>query len=377
MNSHAQSKKELKKSAGHKNCCHKDAEFMERALELAAKGMGETSPNPMVGAVVVKNNKIIGEGYHKRAGMPHAETLAIKEAGRQVKGSTLYVTLEPCCHVGRTGPCVERIIKEKVKRVVIAAPDPNPLVNGKGVVALKHAGVKVDVGVSAQEAVRLNEIFFKNMRRKMPFVAAKVAQSLDGKITANTGESQWITGAQARIYAKKLRDKYDAVLVGINTVLKDNPRLNGLHKIGFKVVIDPKLRMPVLSKLVTQYSDKLIVVTGEKNAIKKNNLPAILNIVFVKQRNGVLDIKEMLQKLYMLGITSMFVEGGAQTLGYFFDAKAIDKIYFFIAPKIIGGKNSLSSIGALGAQNPNKSTFLKDRSIEFIGEDILVTAYPV
>ena len=277
MSSRRLSKNVSIKKVTHSGCCHsREAEYMHRALELARRGAGLVSPNPMVGAVLVKNNKIIGEGYHCAAGKDHAEIVAIKNAKAPVRGSTLYVTLEPCCHVGRTGPCVQRIVKEKIKKVVVAVLDPNPLVDGKGVAYLKKSGVEVEVGLCVKEAIRLNEIFFKNMRCHLPFVAAKTAQSLDGKTATRMGESKWITGEQARIHAKRLRDEYDAVVVGVNTVIKDDPCLNGLHKTNFKVVIDPQMRIPVLSKLVTRYSDKLIIVTSNKNIARSHNFPGIL-----------------------------------------------------------------------------------------------------
>ena len=354
-----------------------DILFMQRALELARKAQGFTYPNPMVGAVIVKNKKIIAEGFHHQAGSFHAEFIALKQAQNRAQGATLYLNLEPCNHFGKTPPCVDKIITAGIKRVVVATIDPNPLMRGKSLKKLKQAGIKITLGVGAQEARKLNEVFFKNMHKQLPFVAAKCAQSLDGKIATHTGESKWITSLAARNYSRHLRDRYDSVLVGINTVVNDDPQLNGINKTPFKIVIDPHLKIALTSKLIKHYNKKLIIVASQKKSVRKTKLPLALNVIFVKEKNNRLDLRDMLVKLYSLGVCSVFVEGGSNTLGGFFDAGLVDKMYFFIAPKIIGGKQALTSIGGTGAVSPYKSFYLQDRELEFVGEDLLISGYPL
>ncbi|MFA7677350.1 MAG: bifunctional diaminohydroxyphosphoribosylaminopyrimidine deaminase/5-amino-6-(5-phosphoribosylamino)uracil reductase RibD [Candidatus Omnitrophota bacterium] len=356
----------------------RDDYYLARALKLAQKAEGFTSPNPLVGAVIVKNGKIIASGYHKACGGNHAEIEAIKNArGKNIKGSALYINLEPCCHFGRTPPCVDEIIKQKFKRVVIATLDPNPRVNGRSLARLKKAGVKVTVGVLSQEARKLNEVFFKNMRKALPFMVAKTAQSLDGKIATFRGQSKWITSQASRCASRALRDKYDAILVGVNTVLEDNPRLAGLKRIPFRVVIDPKLRIQRQAYILKNNSGKTIVVTASSDKDRLKKLPDSITVLSIKRdKTGTIPLKKVLKSLYGLGIMSVFVEGGSKTLGNFFDAKLIDKVYFFIAPKIIGGDAALGSIGAKGQASLNKAPVLKDIEIARIEQDILICGYP-
>lgn len=349
-----------------------DIYFLEKALALAAKAQGRTSPNPMVGAVIVKNNREISSGYHKKSGLWHAEIEAINNAKKNISGATLYVNLEPCCHFGKTPPCVDRVISSGIKRVVVAIKDPNPIVSGKSISKLKKSGVKISVGLLNEKARKLNEVFFKNMEEKMPFVAVKLAQSLDGKIAAADGKSKWITNESSRTFAKRLRDKYDCVLVGINTVIKDNPGLNGINKIPFKAVIDAKLRIPAHSRLLKDKKQKLIIFASNKTR-KKNIKNA--RIFYIREKNGKLPITEILSVLYKNGIMSVFVEGGAETVANFFEEKLADKVYLFIAPKILGGKTALSSIGGKGAALDH-CAYLRDKTIEEIKDDILITGYP-
>lgn len=349
-----------------------DIYFLEKTLELAKKAEGYTSPNPLVGAVIVKNNREISCGYHKKSGLPHAEIEAINNAKVSLKGATLYVNLEPCCHFGKTPPCVDKIIKLGIKRVVIATEDPNPVVQGKSINKLKKAGIKVNAGSLKEKARGVNEVFFKNMEEKKPFIAVKLAQSLDGKIAAANGESRWITGKKARIFAKKLRDKYDCVLIGINTAIKDNPRLNGLKKIPYKAIIDPQLRISRSSYLLKNNPQKLIIFASSK-AKKKSFKKA--KVFFIKEKNGKLPVKEILSTLYKHGIMSVFVEGGSETAANFFEEKLADKIYFFIAPIILGGRYALTSIGGRGLLLKN-CPYVRAMTIERIGDDILLTGYP-
>jgi diaminohydroxyphosphoribosylaminopyrimidine deaminase/5-amino-6-(5-phosphoribosylamino)uracil reductase len=356
---------------------NKDIYFLKKTFKLARKAEGFTSPNPLVGAVIVKNDRVIAQDYHKKAGLPHAEIEAINKAREAVNGATLYVNLEPCCHFGRTPPCVDEIIKAKIKEVVIAILDPNPKMQGRSIKKLKAAGIKLKVGVLADQAKKLNEIFFKNMKKKLPFVAAKIAQSLDGKIATKTGQSKWITTDKSRLFAKSLRDKYDCVLVGINTVIKDNPRLNGLKKVPYKAVIDPKLKLPFNSYLAQHArAQKLLIFTSDKNK-GVGRFPAVAKVFFIKEKNKRLPVKEILRELYKIGITSVFVEGGSETLGTFFDQKAVDKIYLFISPKIIGGSSALTSIGAKGYPSPNSAPQLTDIHLLHFGQDLLIYGYPI
>ena len=352
-----------------------DIYFIKKTFQLARKAEGFTSPNPMVGAIIVKDNRLVSQGYHRAWGLPHAEIEAIRKAQGNIKGATLYVNLEPCFHFGKTPPCVEEIIRQKIKKAVIATVDPNPIVKGKSIAKLKRAGVKVKVGLCEDEARALNEVFFKNMKKKKPFVVAKAAQSLDGKIASRKGISKWITSKEAREFSRCLRDKYDAVLVGVNTVVKDNPRLNGAGKVPFKVIIDPYLEIPLNVRILREDPHKVIIFSSLK--VKKKCKLSSIKVIFLKEKNGRFSLKGVLDALYRLGIMSVFVEGGSQTLGGFFDEKLIDKVYFFISPKIIGGRDALSSVGARGFVSPAKCASIKNIEIKHLGEDILVMGYPV
>ena len=324
---------------------YNDRYFLEKTFELAQKAKGKTSPNPLVGAVIVKNDKVVGFGYHKKAGMPHAEIEALRSAKVSVKGATLYINLEPCFHYGRTPPCVDAIIKSGIKKVIVATKDPNPLVRGKSLRKLTINNIKIKIVDScSKQAKKVNEIFFMNMKKKRPFITAKVAQSLDGKIATSSGKSKWITSSKARQFAKKLRDQYDCVLVGINTVIKDNPTLDGVKKIPYKAVVDPKLRIDKNCTLMKRYKKKLVIITSDKNRKKLLTLPKDVKVVSIKEKKGKLEIKDIVKKLYALGMTSVYVEGGSSTLGRFFKARLVDKAYFFIAPKVLGGKEALTSV---------------------------------
>ncbi|MCK9615892.1 MAG: bifunctional diaminohydroxyphosphoribosylaminopyrimidine deaminase/5-amino-6-(5-phosphoribosylamino)uracil reductase RibD [Candidatus Omnitrophica bacterium] len=350
----------------------RDIYFLEKTFKLAKNAEGCTSPNPLVGAVIVKNNKEISCGFHKKSGNLHAEIEAINNAKVSLRGATLYVNLEPCCHFGKTPPCVDKIIKSGIKRVVMASLDPNPIVHGKSISKLKKAGIKVSIGYLSEKARRLNEVFFKNMQVKRPFVVVKLAQSLDGKIATANGVSKWITEERARKFARKLRDKYDCVLVGVNTVIKDNPRLNGFKKIPYKVVIDPQLRIPKDSYLLKNNLQKLIILASAK--AKKKSLKEA-KVFFIKEKKGKLPVKEILSVLYQHGIMSVFVEGGSETAANFFEEKLADKVHFFIAPKILGGKDALTSISGQGL-SLRDSPKIRGMTIEKIGQDILITGYP-
>lgn len=346
---------------------------MRQALRLALKAKGKTSPNPLVGAVVVKAGKVVGKGFHRGCGLPHAEREALIRAKEKAKGATLYVTLEPCFVQGKTPPCLDIILSSGINKVVIAAKDPNPAVCGRGIKRLKANKVKVVLGVCRREAERVNEIFFKNMKEKMPFVAAKAGQSLDGKIATASGESKWITAKAAREFSRRLRDSYDAVLVGGKTVRADNPSLDGAKKKTAKIIISSNLDFPKNCRLLTENPANLFIFTAKKNQEKK--MPVKGKVFFLNQTKAGLPLKAILRKLYRQGIMSVFVEGGSDTLGRFFQQKLVDKVYFFIAPKIIGGKFSLPSVGGQGFRRLKDSIKLSDIKLTRVKEDILIQGY--
>jgi len=352
-----------------------DAYFLRQTFVLADKARGFTSPNPLVGAVIVKGRRVIARGWHKKCGGPHAEIEAFRNCRQSCRGATLYLNLEPCCHFGRTPPCVDEVIKQGIKRVVVAMIDPDPRVNGKSLRKLRQAGIKVTCGVLRDEAQKLNEVFVFNVKHKQPFVAAKIAQTLDGKIASSAKISRWITSAPSREAAKKLRDKYDCVLVGVNTVVVDDPGLDGIEKIPFKVIIDPHLRIPRTCRLMKKYADKLIIFTSAKTKVK--HIPRSVQVIGLPESKGALPVKAILKGLYALGMMSVFVEGGSDTLGRFFDAGLVNKMHFFIAPKILGGRQALTSLGGRGFVSPDFCPRLSDTRVERVGADILITGYPV
>ncbi|MDD4294441.1 MAG: bifunctional diaminohydroxyphosphoribosylaminopyrimidine deaminase/5-amino-6-(5-phosphoribosylamino)uracil reductase RibD [Candidatus Omnitrophica bacterium] len=351
---------------------NQDIEYMHLALGLAAKAKGKTLPNPLVGAVIVKNNKVIGTGYHKKAGSAHAEIEAITHCTDSVKNSCLYVTLEPCAHYGRTPPCVDAIIANGIKRVVIGCKDPNPKVNGRSICKMRSAGIEVVTGVLKTEAAKLNEVFFKNIKKYLPFVAGKIAQSIDGKSATYINDSKWITAIKARQYARSLRDEYGAVLVGINTVMADDPSLKGLKTVPYKIIIDKDLKINPGVKLLNEFPDKVILFTAKTRSSKIKNIPEQVKIVELKEHDIATNTEYILKKLFALGIYSVFIEGGSKTLGAFFDAGMVDKAYFFIAPKIIGGQNALPSIGGLGKSKITEALRLKNIALKHFGDDLLI-----
>ena len=355
--------------------------YMRGALSLAEKGNGYVNPNPMVGSVLVKNGKIIGKGYHEHFGGNHAEINAIISAGDSVKGSVLFVNLEPCVHSGKTSPCVDRIIKSGIKEVVISHLDPNPLVNGKGVRKLRKAGIKVKVGILEEKAKLLNEVFFKFISIKRPFVILKAGMSLDGKIAARGGDSKWITGAKSRDYVYSLRSKTDAVLVGIKTVLLDNPYLTshgkGIKKNPKRIILDTYCRIPLDSNVFNNPKDLIIVTTGLASKIKVKKIGKTgAEVLFVNRINNKIDLKELLKILGRKNIASLLVEGGSEVNGSFFDSKLTDKVLFFVSPMIIGGKEAYSSVGGDGISALKNAAKLKKVNVKKIGQDYLFEGYP-
>jgi diaminohydroxyphosphoribosylaminopyrimidine deaminase / 5-amino-6-(5-phosphoribosylamino)uracil reductase len=361
-----------------------DEKYMRMALALAEKAGGRTSPNPMVGAVVVKNGRIVGRGYHRQAGSPHAEAIALKKAGTNAKGAVLYVTLEPCSHTQkRTPPCAPLVVRCGIKRLVAAMKDPNPLVSGNGLKTLRRAGIGVIAGVLEDEARRLNEAYIKHVTTGLPFVTLKIAQTLDGKIATASGASKWITGESARRAGHQLRDRHDAILVGINTILKDDPSLTTRIPGGrdpARVILDSRLRTPPTAKVITQKSAaKTYLVTLD--SMPKDKLGGLLDagaeILIARAKNGRVDLKYLMKMLGGFGISSVLIEGGAEVNASALRAGIVDKVTAFIAPMLMTGTDSLCSIGGTSPRNLGKAIRLRDVSSRFIGPDLMVEGYVV
>ncbi|MDD5724523.1 MAG: bifunctional diaminohydroxyphosphoribosylaminopyrimidine deaminase/5-amino-6-(5-phosphoribosylamino)uracil reductase RibD [Candidatus Omnitrophica bacterium] len=356
-----------------------DEYYMGLALKLALKAKGRTFPNPLVGALVVKNGRIIGSGFHARAGLAHAEITALDEAGKKAKGAVLYVTLEPCAHTGRTPPCVDRVISSGIKEVVVGMVDPNPLNNGKGIALLKQNGIKVRAGVLERELAEINESFIKYITSKMPFITVKVAESLDGRIATRTGDSKWITSDRARAFAHRLRNNYDAIMVGVNTVLRDNPNLNVWFskKKLTKIVIDSNLSISEDSNIFAGDSRVIIVTLPSRPGQETENrrkLAAKAQILEVKEKEGQINLVDALKKLAGLQISNIIVEGGGTLIGSLFDERLVDRIMFFISPKIIGGKGAISAVMGSGVKRVDQAIRLREVKIRRFGEELLVSA---
>ncbi|HAY22425.1 MAG TPA: bifunctional diaminohydroxyphosphoribosylaminopyrimidine deaminase/5-amino-6-(5-phosphoribosylamino)uracil reductase RibD [Desulfobacterales bacterium] len=360
-----------------------DQRYMALALKLAARGVGCTSPNPMVGAVVVRDGYIVGRGYHRRYGGPHAEVEALRQAGSQADGATLYVTLEPCNHYGQTPPCTEAILAAGIRRVVIANSDPNPHVAGGGAAYLQSKGLLVQSGLLAKAGSRLNEAFFKAMTTGQPFVIAKAAASLDGKIATRTNDSQWITGAPARTWVHRLRHQVDAILVGVGTVMADDPQLTtrlpkGQGKDPIRLVLDSRLRLPLNAKVLTQISaaPTWMVCTPSAPSEKITAIQELgAEVIITPAIENRVELRTLLKILGERRIQSLLVEGGAEVQGAFFDAGLVDKFHLFLAPKFIGGRQAPGILGGLGASRLAEAQLVHDLSIRRIGEDILISGY--
>ena len=356
---------------------------MQRALDLAARAKGRTSPNPMVGAVIVRGHRIISEGFHKKAGTPHAEIIALRKAGGKAKGATMFVTLEPCCHTEkRTPPCTKAIIASGISKVIIATTDPNPRVSGKGIKELRDAGIETEVGILGPEARSLNEAFNKFITKKVPFVVLKIAQSLDGRIATARGESKWITGKTARRHVHQLRNDLDAVLVGIGTVKKDDPSLDCRIRGGrnpYRIIVDSGLTIPAGSKVLRYSDNKTIIATTNKAPKRKiEQLTALGSTVLViKSRAGRVDLKALMKELGKLDITGVMIEGGSSIASSAVSAGIVDRVMFFTAPMIIGGTDSVPSIGGKSPSLLGNAIKLKDLRATACGDDILIEGIPV
>lgn len=357
-----------------------DEYWMKRALHLAQKGWGRTSPNPMVGAILVKNGKMVGQGYHTKAGEAHAEIVALREAKEEVKGSVLYINLEPCVHYGKTPPCAPQIIQSKVKRVVIGMEDPNPLVSGKGIEILRRAGLEVEVGVLEKECRRLNEAFSKFILKKEPFVILKVAVTLDGKIATRNGDSRWISGEASRHFVHQWRDRVDGVLVGIQTVLKDDPLLTARIKNGrdpYRIVLDSRLRIPEEARVIGTSPSRAIIASTEmapKDKIEKLEQMGV-QVLLLDTKEGKINLKSCLSKLGEMGMVSLMVEGGSRVNGSFLDEGLIDKLLLFLSPKIIGDRKALGIFDGKGISSIQEVLVLKGMKTRKMGEDILIESY--
>lgn len=354
-----------------------DESYIKLTLEIAKRGAGSVSPNPMVGCVIIKNDKIIGAGYHERYGENHAEVNAIESAKESVEGAVLYVNLEPCCHEGKTPPCVDRIIKEKIKKVVIGTLDMNPIVSGKGIKKLKAAGIEVKAGVLEQECIDLNKFFFKYISRQMPYVTLKAAQTLDGRIADVSGQSRWISSLPSRKKVHMLRAKYDAVMVGTNTILKDDPKLNvrlieGRNPV--RVIIDAKLAVSLDHNIY--FDNNIILITsnaaaGKKKKMYKKIIDKGIDVILTDSLdNGRVDMKTILKQLAERNISSLLVEGGSRLYTSFIEENLFDDIALFISPKFLGA--GLSTINDLGIRSMKDVYKLKINAFEKVGDDLFL-----
>ena len=359
-----------------------DEMYMERALELAAKGRGTTTPNPMVGAVIVKNGRIIGEGYHIRAGEGHAEVNAFNNAVDDVTGATKYVTLEPCSHYGKTPPCADKIVEKKIGRVVVGALDPNPLVAGRGIEKIRNAGIPVITGVLAERSIALNEVFMKYIVTKRPFVLLKAAMSLDGKIATAEGESQWISCETSREEVHRLRHELTGIMAGIGTVLADDPMLNCRIPGGkqpVRIIVDSHLSIPEESKLVCSAKEFPLVVAAVENsdAAKKERLAeqGVKVIEVSADDAGHVDLNILMDCLGEMKIDSILLEGGGRLAEGALKAGIVDKVQFYIAPMLIGGESAKTPVEGRGIAALSEAWHISNWKAEVIGDDIKITGY--
>lgn len=375
-----------------------DERYMGKAILLARLGQGKTAPNPLVGAILVKSGRVIGEGWHECFGQAHAEVNAIQSAEKShenLVGATLYVNLEPCCHHGKTPPCTELIIRSGIARVVIGIMDPNPLVAGKGVDALQKAGISVTTGVQEEDCRRLNEIFIHFITQRRPFVTIKAAVSLDGKIAAYTGASRWITGTPARREVQELRNQCTAVMVGVNTVIEDNPELTCRLPGGrnpLRIILDSNLRISRKSKVLAglrsipgQQKENeaatgvqtILACTEEADTQAVKELEAMgAKVLRCRSKSGQVDLMDLMRRLGSLGIDSILLEGGGTVNAAAFSQGVVNKLLLYMAPKIVGGASAKTFVEGLGAPSPDCAQQFRIQDVEICGEDIKITAYP-
>jgi diaminohydroxyphosphoribosylaminopyrimidine deaminase / 5-amino-6-(5-phosphoribosylamino)uracil reductase len=359
-------------------------DYMERAISLAKLALGQVSPNPAVGAVIVKGDDIIGQGYTQPPGSSHAEIMALKEAGMRARGGVMYVTLEPCCHFGRTPPCTKDVIAAGIKEVHIAIIDPNPLVSGKGLKELESAGIKTVVGEHAEDAAEIVESYIKFITTGRPFVTIKYAMSLDGKIAARTGDSKWISSDESRRYVHFLRYTSDAVMVGVNTVLTDDPQLTSRASIRggvtknqpLRVIVDATGRTPLTAKVFNPPGQVLLAVSDKVTAAQKKAYKKLgAEVLELPSKNGFIDLDKLLITLGEKQVTSVLVEGGASLLGSLCDHNLVDKAVVFVAPVIIGGEKARTAVGGKGADKVVNSLKLERVKTKRSDSDMMITGY--
>ena len=359
-------------------------DYMKQALALARQALGTTSPNPAVGAVVVKDGRVVGEGHTQPPDQAHAEIVALKRAGDHARGATLYVTLEPCCHQGRTPPCTSAIMAAGVAEVHMALGDPNPLVDGKGRQALKEAGIRVVVGEQEEAARKLTEAYLKHIRTRLPFVIAKFAASLDGKIATRTGDARWITGEAVRRRAHELRGTSDAVMAGVGTVLADDPQLTARDSQGrlrdrqpLRIIVDSGGRTPVTARLFQEQGKVLIAGARIPQRRARALERAGAEVLELPAEDGSVEMRALLAELGQREVAAVLVEGGGKLLGSLFDLRLVDKVVAFLAPVIIGGAEAVPAVAGAGSGTIAEALRLQDIETEQVGEDLTVVGYPV
>ncbi|MFP4135832.1 MAG: bifunctional diaminohydroxyphosphoribosylaminopyrimidine deaminase/5-amino-6-(5-phosphoribosylamino)uracil reductase RibD [Candidatus Acetothermia bacterium] len=360
-----------------------ERKFMQRALDLAKKGGGYVNPNPQVGAVVVKEDEVIGEGYHEEFGGPHAEVRALDEAGEEAEGATLYVTLEPCAHYGKTPPCADRVIEAGISRVYVAIEDPNPEVSGKGIEKMRRSGIEVALGLMEEQARSVNEIFLHYVRTGRPFVLLKLAMTLDGKIATKSGDSRWITSEISRERVHELRGRYSGVGVGVGTVISDDPRLN-VRMVegpdGTRFVFDPRGRTPTDARLLDLESEAPTVIVVRKDTPEEATEPLEergADLWRVDGSNGGIDLQDFIGRAGDNGYDSLLIEGGSEVAGSLIDRRLVDKVAFFYAPRVIGGREGVPGVGGEGVTEVREGLKVEDLEFTRKGDDLLVTGYPV
>ena len=354
-----------------------DRQYMKMALELAQKGMGFTAPNPMVGAVIVKNGRVIGQGYHRKYGELHAEREALAACTEEPEGASIYVTLEPCCHYGKQPPCVNAILEAGIRRVIIGSSDPNPLVAGKGIRILKDHGIEVTENILKEECDKLNEAFFYYIQNKKPYVVMKYAMTMDGKIAAYTGESKWVTGEAARIHVQEQRLKYTGIMVGVGTVLADDPMLtcrleNSRNPV--RIICDSHLRTPLTSKIVrTAETIPTILASSSKDQQKIKNYEELgCQVLYVPEKNGHIDLNRLMELLGAAKIDSILLEGGGSLNWSALESGIVQKVQTYIAPKLFGGEEAKTPVEGKGFPDPASAVLLKNSEIIRLGDDFLI-----
>ena len=357
---------------------------MQMALDLAIKGEGFTSPNPMVGAVVVKDGRVVGSGYHQMVGGPHAEVNAIDAAGKLADGATLYVTLEPCNHTGRTPPCTRKIVEAGIKRVVVAMIDPNKDVAGGGADYLEQQGIRITTGVCREQARKLIEGFVKFVRTRRPFVIAKCAATLDGRIATRSGDSKWVTGEKSRQFVHRLRHAVDGILVGINTVRADNPSLttrlpDGQGKDPVRIILDTHLAISPAGQIIAASVRRRHDSGGRQGRGGQDKQAAFekdgIRVIQSKLKNGLIDMDALMDRLGAMGLTSLLIEGGSRVLTSAFSAGIVDKVFFFYAPKILGGDDGIPICSGPGPDLMSQSIPVNKINIRRFGDDVMIEGY--